>query len=169
VLIPSITWSIFLFGASLCLPLREFIIEIIFPSISDMTSLIATRTPIIIPRQKISLAMLSLIGVFGFIAQTLMTMGYQIEAAGRASMGVYTQMIFGVILERLVFGTVPGPLSILGTCLILGSGLYVTMTKATEGNGASADGKIALPEGEDVENGSTLFVPYEDEDMDANE
>ncbi len=62
-------------------------------------------------------------------------------------MGVYSQMIFGVILERLVFGTVPSPLSILGTCLILSSGLYVTMIKATEGSDASTDGKIALPEG----------------------
>ena len=152
----------------MCLPLCEFILETIVPSISDVISLIATRTPIIIPRQKLFLAMLSLIGIFGFIAQTLMTMGYQIEAAGRASMGVYTQMIFGVILERLVFGTVPSPLSILGTCLILGSGLYVTMTKATEGNDASIDGKIALPGGEDIEEGPTLFEPCGDGDTGVN-
>jgi len=150
-------------------PLHNMVYFSFWSIVVSSVALIATRTPIIIPRQKLFLAMLSLIGVFGFIAQTLMTMGYQIEAAGRASMGVYTQMIFGVILERLVFGTVPGPLSILGTCLILGSGLYVTMTKATEGNGASTDGKIALPEGEDVENGPTLFEPYEDGDMDTNE
>ncbi len=112
--------------------------------------------------------MLSLIGVFGFIAQMLVTMGCQIEAVGRASMGVYSQMIFGVILERIVFGTVPSPLSILGTCLILSSGLYVTMIKATEGSDASTDGKIALPEGDDVEEGPTLFEPYEDGDTEAD-
>ncbi|KAF8333674.1 drug/metabolite transporter superfamily, partial [Amanita rubescens] len=85
--------------------------------------LIATRTPIVIPRQESFVYMLFLIGIFGFIVQTLMTIGYQIEAAGRASMGIYSQVVFGVILERLVFGTVPGLLSILGTCLILSSGL----------------------------------------------
>ena len=82
-------------------------------------------------------------------------------------MGVYAQMIFGVILERLVFGTIPSPLSTLGTCLILGSGLYVTMTKATA-NDASTDGKIALSGGEDVEEGPTLFEPYEDGDTEDN-
>ena len=105
----------------------------------------------------LSLGMLALIAIFGFIAQSLMTMGYQIEAAGRASMGTYTQVIFGVILERLVFGTVPGNLSILGAGLILGSALYVTVTKVKEG-------KIALPEGEGVEEGRALFEPYGDSD-----
>jgi len=123
--------------------------------------LIARRTPLVIPRQESFVYMLFLIGIFGFIAQTLMTIGYQIEAAGRASMGIYSQVVFGVILERLVFGTVPGLLSILGTCLILGSGLYVTMTKVKEGGvDSTTDGKIALS---DVEEGCALPEPYRDE------
>ena len=122
------------------------------------SSLIVTRTPIVIPKQMLSFAMLSLIGTFGFIAQILMTMGYQIQAAGSASMGMYSQVIFGVILERLVFGTVPTILSILGTCLILSSVLCVTMTKAK-------DGKIALPGEEGVEEGHGLFEPYGDSDV----
>jgi drug/metabolite transporter (DMT)-like permease len=118
----------------------------------------------------LSLSMLVLIGIFGFIAQTLMTMGYQIEAAGRASMGIYSQMIFGVILERLVFGTVPVILSILGTCLIMGSALYITMTKVREvGGSASNDGQIVLPEEDDVEEGRALFEPYRDNYTEAEE
>ena len=64
-----------------------------------MVSLIVMHTPIVIPKQMISLCMLSLMGIFGFIAQTLMTMGYQIQATGSASMGTYSQVIFGIILE----------------------------------------------------------------------
>ena len=97
-----------------------------------------------------------------------MTIGYQIEAAGRASMGIYSQVVFGVILEYLVFGTVPGLLSILGTCLILGSGLYVTMTKAIEGGvDCTIDGKIALAEG-DIEEGCAFPEPYQDGDMEGD-
>lgn len=111
--------------------------------------------------------MLSLIGIFGFIAQILMNMGYQIQAAGSASMGIYSQVIFGVILERLVFGAVPSILSMLGTGLILGSVLCVTMTKEKEGGDSSNDGKIALPGGEDVEEGRGLFEPYCDSDVEV--
>ncbi|KAF8634733.1 hypothetical protein AX15_000746 [Amanita polypyramis BW_CC] len=99
-----------------------------------------THTSIVIPSEWLFLGMLILICVFGFIAQTLMTMGLQIEAAGRATMGFYTQVIFALILERAVFGTVPQALSILGTVLILGPALYVAVMKEKEGAG-----KIALP------------------------
>ena len=108
----------------------------------------------------LSLGMLALIGIFGFIAQTLMTIGYQIEAAGRASMGIYSQMIFGVILERLVFGTVPVILSILGTCLIMGSALYITMTKVREADDSGNDRQIVSPEREDVEEGHVYRDDY---------
>jgi len=105
--------------------------------------------------------MLVLIGVFGFFAQILMTMGFQIEAAGRASMGIYSQVVFTMILERLIFGTTPGLLSTLGICLILGSAIYVTATKAREGH-SSVYRKVALPEGDNVEEGRALLNPHED-------
>ena len=130
--------------------------------------MIVTRTPVVVPTKPLYLSMLGLIGVFGFFAQILMTMGFQIEAVGRASMGIYIQVIFTVILERAIFGTVPGLLSILGTCLILASAIYVTVTKAREGDDPSADGKITLPEGDDVEEGRAIPDPYEDSDTDVD-
>ena len=127
--------------------------------------MIATRTPVVIPTQSLFLSMLALIGVFGFFAQMLMTIGFQIEAVGRASMGIYSQVIFTLILERAIFGTVPGLLSITGTCLILCAAIYVTVTKAREGDEV---GKIALPQGDDIEDGRTLPHPYDDSDTDVN-
>ncbi len=106
--------------------------------------------------------MLVLIGVFGIFAQILMTIGFQIEAAGRASLGIYSKVVFTLILERVMFGTTPGLLSILGTCLILGSAIYVTATKAREGGDPSVIGKVTSPEGGSVEEGRALLNPHED-------
>lgn len=127
--------------------------------------MIATRTPAVLPTQALYLSMLALIGVFGFFAQMLMTIGFQIEAVARASMGIYSQVIFTLILERAIFGTVPGLLSIIGTFLILCAAIYVTVTKAREEDEV---GKIALPEGDDIEDGRALADPYEDSDRNVN-
>ena len=121
--------------------------------------MIITRTPMVVPMERVHFSMLVSIGVFGFFAQMLMTIGFQIEAVGRASMGIYSQVIFTMILERVIFGTTPGLLSILGTCLILASAIYVTATKAREG---SVDRKVALPKGDNVEEGRALLNPDED-------
>ena len=42
---------------------------------------------------------------------------------------VYTQMLFALAFEKLVWNTSPGLLSILGSSLILGSALYVAVHK----------------------------------------
>ncbi|KAF8623271.1 hypothetical protein AX17_007477 [Amanita inopinata Kibby_2008] len=91
--------------------------------------MIVTRTPFIIPPRLDWLALLLMIGIFGFLAQVLLTMGLQREAAGRASMAVYTQIVFATILERIFFHTSPSLLSAIGICMILSSALYVAVTK----------------------------------------
>lgn len=42
---------------------------------------------------------------------------------------VYTQMLFALGFDKLVWGTTPGALSIIGSSLILGSAIYVAMHK----------------------------------------
>jgi hypothetical protein len=42
---------------------------------------------------------------------------------------VYTQMFFALGFDKLVFGTTPGVLSIIGSSLILGSAIYVAVQK----------------------------------------
>ena len=42
---------------------------------------------------------------------------------------VYTQMLFALAFDKLVWNTSPGLLSILGSSLILGSALYVAVHK----------------------------------------
>jgi hypothetical protein len=40
---------------------------------------------------------------------------------------VYMQMLFALTFDKLVWGTTPGKLSIIGSSLILGSAIYVAM------------------------------------------
>jgi hypothetical protein len=42
---------------------------------------------------------------------------------------LYMQMLFALALDKLVWGTTPGVLSIIGSSLILGSAIYVAMHK----------------------------------------
>ncbi|PFH49635.1 hypothetical protein AMATHDRAFT_62754 [Amanita thiersii Skay4041] len=95
--------------------------------VGSTIGMLIMKTPVIVPRHIEFFGMLLMIGLFGFAAQMLLTMGFQREAAGRASMAVYTQVVFASILERIVFHTPPSFLSIAGTCLILSSALYVAM------------------------------------------
>ena len=47
---------------------------------------------VVLPTRLDWLAMLIMIGIFGFIAQVLLTMGLQREAVGRGTMAVYVQV-----------------------------------------------------------------------------
>lgn len=42
---------------------------------------------------------------------------------------LYTQMLFALAFDKLIWGTTPGALSIIGSSLILGSAIYVAMNK----------------------------------------
>ncbi|KAF8151747.1 drug/metabolite transporter superfamily [Crassisporium funariophilum] len=91
-------------------------------------AMIATKTELVIPTRLDWLALLLMIGIFGFIAQLLLTMGLQRETAGRGTMVLYTQIIFASILEHIFFHTNPTILSLFSTVLIIGSALYVAVS-----------------------------------------
>ncbi|KAG6853265.1 hypothetical protein C0991_005590 [Blastosporella zonata] len=109
--------------------------------------MLITKTPLVIPTDFQWLGMLIMIGVFGFAAQALLTMGLQRETAGRGSIAIYTQIVFATILERIFFQTEPSLLSITGTLIIVSSALYVAITKRRTAT-TKAVGKLSgVPEG----------------------
>lgn len=118
-------------------PLHNIVYLSAFCVLSSSVGLIVARTPIVIPTQWSFVGLLVLVGVFGLFAQTLMTMGFQRETVGRASMGVYTGILYALGLGWAVFGSVPGVLSLLGTVLILGSAVYVVLMR-----GSSAEASL---------------------------
>lgn len=97
--------------------------------VASIVGMIATKSPIVISTRIDWLALLVMIGIFGFIAQFLMIMGLQRETAGRGSMAMYTQIVFATILEKIIFHTVPSALSIIGTLLIVVSAIYIAVMK----------------------------------------
>ncbi|GAA5827240.1 hypothetical protein JCM11251_001185 [Rhodosporidiobolus azoricus] len=69
------------------------------------------------------------IGVFGFLAQALLTMGLQREKAGRGTLAVYSNLIFAMLLERLIFHKLPDAWSLLGASIIIGGAIRVALEK----------------------------------------
>lgn len=61
--------------------------------------------------------------------QFLLTAGLAYEKSSRATNMVYTQMLFALAFDKLVWDTTPGVLSIMGSSLILGSALYIAVLK----------------------------------------
>jgi hypothetical protein len=67
--------------------------------------------------------------VANVLQQFLLAAGLQYEKSSRATNMVYMQMLFALAFDKLVWGTTPGALSIIGSSLILGSAIYVAMNK----------------------------------------
>ncbi|KAI9811601.1 MAG: hypothetical protein M1827_005350 [Pycnora praestabilis] len=77
-------------------------------------------------------AYLFFLGICGFVMQFLLTAGLQHEKSSRATNMVYTQMLFALTFDKIVWDSTPGVLSILGSSLILGSAIYVAVQKDTK-------------------------------------
>ena len=103
------------------------------------------------------------ISISGFANQYFLTRGLQIEKAGRATTMLYTQMLFALALELIVWGTTPGWDSLAGSGCILGSVIWVGMKKAERADTAKArtvDEEVGLMservEGEEEENNELM-------------
>ncbi|KAI2636576.1 hypothetical protein GGS26DRAFT_549635 [Hypomontagnella submonticulosa] len=82
-----------------------------------------------IPETATQWILLVAIGIAGFLLQFLLTEGLQREKAGRATNLIYTQMVFALVLERIVWGTTPPVESLFGSALIIGSAIWVSLQK----------------------------------------
>ena len=96
------------------------------------------------------------LGICGFVMQIMLTAGLAHEKSSRATNMIYTQMLFALAFDKIVWNSTPGVWSIVGSSLILGSALYVavkndpTAAKKTQGEGGQ-DEEAALVAGEDQE------------------
>ncbi|QRW09882.1 transport protein [Ceratobasidium sp. AG-Ba] len=107
--------------------------------IVSVIGMAAGHTEWVFPTRWTWLGMLLLIGLFGFLAQLLLTVGLQRETASRGTLALYVQIVFSLLFERLAFGVVPGALSVVGTCIIMGSAIYVAMNKPNTKSSAPAN------------------------------
>jgi hypothetical protein len=98
--------------------------------------------------------MLILLGICGFIMQFLLTKGLAAGGRGngvRATSMIYTNMLFALALDKLIFGQSPGWWSLGGSGLILGSAVFVAVQKQ-QGGGREVDeeagGEVGVSEAE---------------------
>ncbi|KAH6639462.1 hypothetical protein C7974DRAFT_388561 [Boeremia exigua] len=84
---------------------------------------------VLFPRSLKDWCYLTFLGICGFVMQFLLAAGLQYEKTSRATNMVYSQMLFALSFDKLIWGTTPGALSIVGSSLILGSAIYVAMHK----------------------------------------
>ncbi|KIL66858.1 hypothetical protein M378DRAFT_9889 [Amanita muscaria Koide BX008] len=121
--------------------------------------MIVTKTPFILPSLTDSL-ILVMIGLFSFVGQTILTVALRLETAGRASIGLYTQIIFATIFQLAFFHTPESWLSILGTGLILSSAIYVAVTKKDAIHDRENRRHRTLDDGGELEAGAESCEPF---------
>jgi drug/metabolite transporter (DMT)-like permease len=96
--------------------------------------------------------MLIFLGICGFFTQLLLTNGLAVGGrvnSGRAVNLTYTQMLFALALDKLVFGQSPGWWSLAGSGLILGSAIFVAMQRQ-EGDDIADEAAVAGAEDEEI-------------------
>lgn len=98
-------------------------------TIISSLGMVVFKIPIVYPTSWTWVFLLFMVGVFGYVAQTLLTMGLQRETVSRGVTGMYAQVLFVVVLERIFLGVIPSLLSALGAAIIMSSALYVVMQK----------------------------------------
>ncbi|RYO86601.1 hypothetical protein DL764_008991 [Monosporascus ibericus] len=83
----------------------------------------------LLPQGAMQWTLLTVIGIAGFMLQFLLTEGLKREKAGRATNMIYIQMVFALVVERVVWGTTPPPLSLIGAVLIIGAAIWLSLQK----------------------------------------
>ncbi|KAI0098827.1 DUF6-domain-containing protein [Nemania sp. FL0031] len=84
----------------------------------------------LLPKGAVQWILLVIIGVAGFLLQFLLTEGLQREKGGRATNMTYFQMVLALIIERVIWGTTPPVLSLVGSLLIIGAAIWLSLQKA---------------------------------------
>ncbi|EUC44957.1 hypothetical protein COCMIDRAFT_5809 [Bipolaris oryzae ATCC 44560] len=130
--------------------------------ISIVAMLTVPGVGFLLPSNLADWCYLIFLGICGFIMQFLLAAGLQYEKSSRATNMVYMQMLFALSFDKLVWGTTPGALSIIGSSLILGSALYVAMNK-------EHSTKVAPRERGNVEEEMGLMAPEYDNEQREHE
>lgn len=86
----------------------------------------------VMPENLVQWGLLAIIGLAGFVLQFLLTEGLQREKGGRATNLTYLQLVFALIIERVIWGTTPPVQSLCGAVLIIGAAVWISLQKNVE-------------------------------------
>ena len=100
--------------------------------VSTAALLFVPGVPFRVPATGKEWLLMLFLGTTGFTMQVLLTAAMAHEKSNRVLNMLYSQMFFGVALDKLVWGVTPDLLSLLGSSLILGSVMWVALKKEAE-------------------------------------
>lgn len=72
-------------------------------------------------------------GLFLAAGMIFTSLGFRMAPAAAVSPILYTEMIWALIFGLIIFGDIPGPWTMLGAAIIIGSGLYLIMAERRNG------------------------------------
>ncbi|KAG4433864.1 hypothetical protein IFR05_010650 [Cadophora sp. M221] len=81
------------------------------------------------PRGAREWILLTLLGVFGFFLQFLLTAGLQLDRSSKATSMLYTQVLFALCFDWAIWGVLPGAWSLFGGAIVVGSTLWSALQK----------------------------------------
>ncbi|WPH02201.1 Hypothetical protein R9X50_00505600 [Acrodontium crateriforme] len=120
----------------------------------------------LLPAEPKEWGYLLFLGACGFIMQFLLAAGLSYEKSSRATNITYTQMLFALGFDKLIFGHTPGITSIIGSSLILGSAIVVALQKGA-GQATDQSGSSRLARDEESQRG--LISGIDNENGDSHE
>ena len=98
----------------------------------------------VMPENLTQWGLLAIIGLAGFALQFLLTEGLQREKGGRATNLTYLQLVFALLIERIIWGTTPPVESLFGAMLIIGAAVWVSLQKNAEKGIKATDEESSL-------------------------
>lgn len=107
--------------------------------VSAVAMLILPDVKFMLPSGTREWAYLIFLGCCGFAMQFLLSAGLQHEKSSRATLMTYTQMLFALFFDKLVFGHNPSLASIFGSLLIVSSAIYIALQKESAKQRAEAE------------------------------
>ncbi|KAF2667770.1 hypothetical protein BT63DRAFT_426616 [Microthyrium microscopicum] len=97
--------------------------------ISGIMLTIIPGLPFALPSTALDWFYITVLSASGIILQALLASGLGAEKSSRATNMSYSAMLFAVTFDLVIWGTVPGLLTIVGSSLIVGSAVYVALQK----------------------------------------
>ncbi|KAI1449361.1 hypothetical protein F5Y02DRAFT_413872 [Annulohypoxylon stygium] len=114
-------------------------------------------------------ALLFVVGASGLIMQMLMTSGLAVEKSNRATAMMYTHMLFAAGFDRWVFNHSMGWMSLTGCGLIVGSALWVALTKKEEKKNDTGDMETGILPVVIPEDSESVFTIDDETEADEEE
>lgn len=123
----------------------------------------------VLPQNAYQWMLLFALGICGFLMQFSLTAGIQRVKAGRAAAATYTQILWAIMWERVIWHKLPDLLSFLGGSLIIGSAITVSLIKYKQTKKDEEELKRQNNNNDDYDDNGAIVLSSDDEEYSDSE